>query len=188
MLYEILAQAAAGSNWISGGTLGAVFGALGSAVNRGMGLLEHREARRDRQMELAHEVDRWAQDLKTMELAQTGAARSAGQALDLAATQGSWRGLEASLTADGQIGPGWPWVSALRALTRPVLTLLLWLILGLVLAGVLGQDHRDAADDQLIQRALEAVTFSASTALAWWFGDRAPGRPYRDDGSDRGPY
>jgi len=49
---------------LAGGALGAAFGALGSILNRGLGIFETREKRKDRQLEMAHEVDRWAQDLK----------------------------------------------------------------------------------------------------------------------------
>lgn len=70
----------------------------------------------------------------------------------------------------------WPWVAAVRALTRPALTLLLWLLFtGLFLTAVLGGPDRATAA-KVVSTALDTVAFAASTAMAWWFGDRAPRR------------
>jgi len=70
----------------------------------------------------------------------------------------------------------WPWVAAVRALTRPALTLLLWMLFaGLFLTAVLGGlDEATAA--KVVSTALDTVAFAASTAMAWWFGDRGPRR------------
>jgi hypothetical protein len=70
----------------------------------------------------------------------------------------------------------WPWVTAVRALTRPALTLLLWLLFtGLFLTAVLGGLAPEAAA-KVISTALDTVAFAASTAMTWWFGDRGPRR------------
>lgn len=70
----------------------------------------------------------------------------------------------------------WPWVAAVRALTRPALTLLLWLLLaGLFLTAMVGRLEPELAT-KVVSTALDTVAFAASTAMAWWFGDRAPRR------------
>ncbi|MES2032933.1 MAG: hypothetical protein V4466_02040 [Pseudomonadota bacterium] len=112
------------------GVLGAGFGALGSILNRGLAILESREAGR---------------------LMTASAATPSREAV-------------------------WPWVAAVRALIRPVLTLMLWLLLtGLFLTALLGGLEREMAA-RVIATVLDTVAFAASTAMAWWFADRAPRR------------
>lgn len=161
---------------LAGGALGAAFGALGSILNRGLGIFETREKRKDRQLEMAHEVDRWGHDLKLAAEAREGRIEEAKQALARADAEGSWRGLDASLRAEAGIGQSWPWVAAVRALTRPALTLLLWILFALLfMSAVSGALEAETAAG-VVRTAVETIAFSASTALAWWFGDRAPKR------------
>lgn len=154
---------------LTGGALGAAFGALGSILNRGFGVLETREKRKDRQLELAHEKERWAHE-------DTARADDARNALAQTQAQGSWAGLNASVEAEGAIGASWPWVSAVRALTRPGLTVMLWLLYAMLfLSAASGALEADTASS-VIGAAVDTVSFSAATALTWWFGDRAPRR------------
>lgn len=161
---------------LAGGALGAAFGALGSILNRGLGIFETREKRKDRQLEMAHEVERWGHDLKLAAEARAGRIEEARLALVKTDTEGSWRGLDASLRAEARIDRSWPWVAAVRALTRPALTLLLWILFAvLFMAAMSGALQPDTAAG-VVRTAVETIAFSASTALAWWFGDRAPRR------------
>lgn len=161
---------------LAGGALGAAFGALGSILNRGLGIFETREKRKDRQLEMAHETERWGHDLRLASEARAGRIEEARQALDTANAEGSWRGLQASLKAEAGVGASWPWVAAVRALTRPALTVLLWVLFAvLFMSAVSGALETDTASG-VIRTAVETIAFSASTALAWWFGDRAPRR------------
>jgi len=89
----------------------------------------------------------------------------------LAETAGRWRGLAESLRADAAIVSETGWVNAVRALTRPVLTLLLWAITAMIFL------HADAAGRAAV---LETATFAATAATLWWFGDRGPQRPRRE--------
>ena len=61
-------------------------------------------------------------------------------------------------------------MNAVRALTRPLLTLLLWLITGLAYLGA-------AADARA--SIVETATFAATAATLWWFGDRGNRREVR---------
>jgi len=159
-----------------GGALGAAFGALGSVMNRGFGLLEMREKRQDRQLELAHEKDRWAHETDMAQAARAGQADEAREALEQTQAEGSWAGLTGSIAAEAAIAPSWPWVAAVRALTRPALTVMLWLLYAaLFLAAAAGALHPDAAAS-VVTGAADTISFSAATALTWWFGDRAPRR------------
>ena len=159
-----------------GGALGAAFGALGSVLNRGFGLLETRERRKDRHQELAHEKERWAHESQMAEAQRDARADEARQALEAADRQGAWAGLTGSIAAEAAIGASWPWVAAVRALTRPALTVMLWLLYAMLfLAAAAGGLQADTAAS-VIAGAAETISFSAATALTWWFGDRAPRR------------
>ena len=153
-------------NTIGGGAVGAVMGALGSAASRGVGLLELRERRKDRAQEIAHER-------AMAQMAQTSKSQEALQAQKLAQVQGSYAGLNASIEAD-RPEESYRWVAAVRSLTRPVLTLLLWILFAVMLVFVYPSGSASDGSTQLIASSLETISFSAATALAWWFGDRAP--------------
>ena len=143
---------------------GGLFGLMGTALGRLAGYFETRQAN-------AHERERWAHETSLLELQQ--AARAAETEAELAITQtaGSWAGLEASMQAEAAIGESYPWVNAVRGLTRPVLTLLLWLIAGGIWLGA-----SEAARGSIT----ETATFAATAATLWWFGDRSP-RRFRPD-------
>ncbi len=153
-------------NTIGGGAVGAVMGALSSVANRGVGLLELRERRKDRAQEIAHER-------AMAELAQSSKSQEALQAQKLAQVQGSFAGLNASIEAD-RPEASYRWVAAVRSLTRPLLTLLLWSLFAVMSVIVFWSGSANDGSTRLIASSLETISFSAATALAWWFGDRAP--------------
>lgn len=167
------------------GALGGLFGALGSSLGRLVGIYEMREKRQDRTLEMAHEKDLWAHELDLQNLQAKARAEETerelslgNQGLDRANVEGAWRGLSASIDAEAALSGGYPWVNAVRALVRPLLTVLIWLIFSLLFFAALGARLPTVNSQALIATFVEAVTFSASTALAWWFGDRGP-RPTR---------
>lgn len=161
---------------LAGGALGAAFGALGSILNRGLAIFETREKRRDRQLEMAHEKDRWSHDLQIAADQRIGRAEEARQALARTEAEGSWSGLSESIRAEAGVDSGWPWVAAVRALTRPALTLLLWILFAVLFIAAAGGALETDTAAGVVRTAVETIAFSASTALAWWFGDRAPRR------------
>lgn len=65
-------------------------------------------------------------------------------------------------------GQGSQWVINLLRLVRPVLTLLLMSLVWVVWLTLAQEDYG------LKTQIIDGVLFMASTALAWWFGDRAP--------------
>jgi hypothetical protein len=161
---------------LAGGALGAAFGALGSVLNRGLAIFETREKRKDRQLEMTHEKDRWSHDLQLTAEQRIGQAELARQQLEKIGAQGSWAGLEASIGAERAVESGWPWVAAVRALTRPALTLLLWMLFAVLFVSAMSGALEEETAAGVVRTAVETIAFSASTALAWWFGDRAPKR------------
>ena len=139
---------------------GGIFGLLGTVIGRAAGYFEHRQSQ-------AHERARWQHEGRLAELSMAAAREESAAAERLAETAGSWKGLEASLAAEAAIGSSYGWVNAVRALTRPVLTFLLWLITWAVFVGS-GPAERG--------EIVETATFAATAATLWWFGDRGPKR------------
>lgn len=164
-------------NAVSGGAVGAVMGAIGSVANRGVGLLEMKQKRQDRAQEMAHEAALWSHEQAMAQLQQAAKAAEASQAAVLSQVQGSFAGLSASIAADANAGcgaDGYPWVAAVRSLTRPVLTVLLWILFGMLFLSAMDGRLPGGQTGGVLQSAIQTVSFSAATALAWWFGDRAP--------------
>ena len=161
--------------------LGGITGLIGSLVNRGFGIWELREKRRDRQLEIAHAERGWGHETELHKLqmqaraAETEAELAVAEAaLQTAAVQGSWAGLNASIAAEARIADGYRWVSATRALVRPALTVLLWLLTLALFAMALAGKLPVQTAAEVVETVVQAATYGAVTALAWWFGDRAP--------------
>ena len=135
---------------------GGVFGLLGTMIGRVAGYFEQRQSQ-------AHERARWQHEAHLAGL-QIQARREESEAAEnLAETTGRWGGLAASIRAEAAIGDTYAWVNAVRALTRPVLTFLLWLITWLVFT---------VSPDTEQAKIVETATFAATAATLWWFGDR----------------
>ncbi len=137
---------------------GGVFGLIGTALGRAAAFFENRQAQ-------THEVARWAHETELVKLQQAAAQQETEAELALVETQGSWDGVRAAIAADAAIAPSYRWVDAVRALTRPLLTLLLWVIA----ASIWWQ-----ADSAGRAAIIDTATFAATAATLWWFGDRGP--------------
>ncbi|MGA9658223.1 MAG: hypothetical protein WBQ60_03890 [Asticcacaulis sp.] len=163
------------------GALGGLFGALGSGLGRLVGIFEMREKRQDRTLEMAHEKDLWGHETELQNLQMKAHTEETEnelklgvQALEKSGIEGSWSGLRASIDAEAKIGPSYLWVEAIRALVRPTLTVLIWLIFAILFFEAMASELPVATSDEVVMTFVNAVTFAASTALAWWFGDRGP--------------
>lgn len=146
---------------------GGLFGLIGTLSGRIASYLERRQA-------AAHERARWDHEARLIDLHRAARAEESEAALALAETEGRWAGLTASVAAEAAIPASFRWVDAVRGLTRPALTFLLWAIAGLVFLAA------DAAGRAAI---IDTATFAATAATLWWFGDRGPranARPRRD--------
>lgn len=162
-----------GASVASGGVLGLV-GSLAGKVGQ---FFQAKQERKSKQMDYDHE-------LKLLEMQQSQASREDLHEVEMLETQGSYSGLEASINAEASIQQVSTWVNNLRSLTRPVLTFSLvgivtWMFIVLMgavqtgtdnaLVGLLGQ----TAVIEILTYIIYSVVFSASTAIVWWFGDRA---------------
>lgn len=142
---------------------GGLFGLVGTAIGRVANLFETRQAQ-------AHERARWLHEMEMRKLHAEG--ESAAREADLRKTEasGAWAGLSASMAAEAAVGESYKWVNAVRALTRPTLTVLLWGITGAIFFGA----------DQAGQAGIaDTASFAATAATLWWFGDRGPRREAR---------
>lgn len=148
---------------------GGVVGVLGSALGRVFNMFERRMARKDRELEMVHERDRWLHEDKLLQRQMEAKQQETELAIELAASEGSWRGLTASIEADAGIETASGWVNDIRGITRPTLTVFLWIIVATIISFKL------AGEDE-IRSIVDAIIFSATTATVWWFGDRAPTR------------
>lgn len=142
---------------------GGVFGLIGTMIGRIAGFFERRQ-------DQAQERARWKHEKEFAELQMRAKAQARAAEESLADTSGAWAGLSASMQAEAEIGDSYRWVNAVRALTRHLLTLLLWLITGLVYLG---------AESQARAGIVETATFAATAATLWWFGDRGNRREVR---------
>ena len=106
---------------------GGFFGIFGTALGRIAGYFERKQT-------FKHEIERWGHEYKLHELQMQAQAQETEMELALAAQEGSWRGLNASIEADAKIGKASLWVINTLRLVRPTLTLLLWLITGWIFA------------------------------------------------------
>ena len=138
---------------------GGVFGLFGTALGRVASYFEKRQSQ-------AHEERRWRHETELLKLQQAARAIETEAEIAQAHTAGSWAGLEASLAAEAAIAASYKWVDAIRALTRPILTLLLW--------GITTAIWFTAAPDGRAN-ITETATFAATAATLWWFGDRSAG-------------
>lgn len=137
---------------------GGLFGLVGTALGRAAAFFERRQAQ-------AHERARWQHESALLHLQMQARAEETEAELAIADSEGRWAGLSAALAAEAAIAPSYRWVDAVRGLTRPALTLLLWLISAAIFI------HADLAGREAIT---ETATFAATAATLWWFGDRGP--------------
>ena len=104
----------------------------------------------------------WGEEAPAVQEQEAQKAKSEAEQ-ELASLQGSWAGLRSSLEAEVSLTSSYPLVNAIRALTRPALTLLLWVITALVFFNV---------ETDMKARIVETSVFAATAATLWWFGDR----------------
>ncbi len=134
---------------------GGLFGIFGTALGRVAGYFERKQT-------FHQEEKRWGHELKLHELQMKAKKQETELELAIEAQKGSWKGLEASLAADANIGIASKWVINTLRLVRPTITLLLWCITAWIFSRT--QDGNIAS----------SAVFAATAATLWWFGDRAP--------------
>lgn len=155
---------------------GGIFGLIGSAVGVVAKYFQKRQ-------EFSQEKERRAWDREDFKLQMQFSAQETEQEVAIASAQGAWSGLSESIRADAAVVPH-GWAAAIRSMFRPFLTTLLvalsaWII-WFMWRGVVEGDRNGLAmfftpEEMagMIRYAVYSLLFSASTAVVWWFGDRA---------------
>jgi hypothetical protein len=147
------------------GMTGGLFGLLGNVASKIIGIFESKQA-------FAQKKEEWSHEERLLDMQMKAKAAETEQELAVTAASGSWGGLGESLKAETAIGAAYPWVNAVRALVRPVLTLGLG---GFLCAAFFAMEPGDI--DRLY--VADSLVFAAVTAIVWWFGDRAPKKASR---------
>lgn len=155
---------------------GGVFGLIGSAIGGVFKFFQTKQQQR-------FEEKKWNHELKLIEKENERAREEDEHELSVVAQEGAWSGLGTSIEADAGIGDSYRWVKALKELYRPALTTGL-----VVISYMIFRDLMSIVTDQtsslsrvftaeqakeLIVYNVSSIVFSASTAVVWWFGDRA---------------
>lgn len=135
---------------------GGVFGIIGTVLNRFAGYWE-------RKQQMEHEVRKWEHETVLIDKQMQARHEESEAELALADVEGSWRGLQASMDAEAKVPESYKWVSAVRSITRPALTILLWIITTIIFFN---------AQPDYQEQIIQSSTFAATAATLWWFGDR----------------
>lgn len=156
---------------------GGILGLVGSVVG---GVVKYFK----RKQELSHKREEWKHEIELYKLESERDRQEDEHELEVIEAnlqqlraEGSYAGLEASIRADMSIGQSYLWVSAVKSLFRPFLTVCL-MIMTLILFKWLMEGELDGYTDPdtiagLIVYTIQSVVFTTVTACVWWFGDRA---------------
>jgi len=168
---------------IIGGTMtsaagGGVFGLVGSLAGGIFKFFQRRQ-------EIKFEKMKWDHELNLIDKENERNREEDEHELSVISQQGAWSGLATSIEADAKVGDTYKWVNAIKALYRPLLTTGLVFIAYLIfqdLSAMLSEAQDSAVLTKvftpeqarmLLVYNVNSLVFSASTAVVWWFGDRA---------------
>ena len=156
---------------------GGLFGLLGSVVGVGAKWLQEKQRQ-------AWGEKKWGQETRMLELQMQARAAETEQELAIVSQEGAWNGLAASQRADTALSANvHTWVNDVRALFRPFLTaglvVLVYIMFRDLLDGlgtdqsILGAVLTEAEVKDVLRYVVYSMAFAASTAITWWFDDRA---------------
>ncbi len=160
---------------------GGLFGLFGSVV----GAVGKYFQEKQRQ---AWETKKMGHELKLLDIQAKAQQVENEQELKVVDQAGSWTGLRESLVADNSTGPTHMWVNDVKSLFRPVLTTgliavtvsfffqILW-AMEKPNSGLL-QFFTQSELVEMLVYLVRSIVFTTSTAVTWWFGDRALTPPH----------
>jgi hypothetical protein len=155
---------------------GGLFGLIGSGISSAFKYFQ-------RKQEFKEQLVLREEDRKDFKQQMEYSAQETEQEIAIASAQGAWNGLNTSLDAASSI-KGKDWSSQLLRLFRPFLTTLLVAMSGYII-WMVWQAAINAKENgltllftvgelkEILQYCIYSIIFSASTAVVWWFGDRA---------------
>ena len=156
---------------------GGVFGLLGSVFGSVFKFFKAKQ-------EMEFEQLRWAHEDKLLELQMEGRRIETEHELAIVAQQGSWSALKESMSQLTAAGESYRWVNAVKDMFRPFITTLLLVIAYVIFYDLmqmfnadqhstLGSVFTPAQAVEIITYIVYSMIFAATTALTWWFADRA---------------
>lgn len=145
---------------VASGLFGGGVGLLGTVVSRVFGWLEMKEKNKALEINNAHELRLLEEQNKAASMERDHEYALAGMNADTEVRVGSYQ-------HDQSLRPH-QWVDSVRAITRPVLT-----VLSIAAWGVVVYIGAVIYGEQLVYKtALDQANFLAMTAYTWWFGSR----------------
>lgn len=137
---------------------GGIFGLVGSLFG---GVLQYFQ----RSQEQAFKKETWDHEKDLLRLNMEAAKTQTDNELAIVSQAGRMEGMNTSIQMQGKAGSSYKWVNAIRSLFRPFLTT------ALIYVSYLLFKHTD--DPELHNYIVMSLVFATSTAIVWWFGDRA---------------
>jgi hypothetical protein len=133
---------------------GGATGILGTLIGRIVGFYENKQ--------------KFQQELKLLELQAKIGAEESERELAVAQAKAAADLRIASYQHDTETGMGSQWVTNTLRLIRPALTIVL------VLAVIMLWFTAEQYDADIRTQVVVAIIYLATSAVTWWFGDRAP--------------
>lgn len=146
---------------------GGIFGAVGALFSSGVKYFQQKQAHKIKKDEWAHEKD------------------MAHLKMEAKSQDGSWNALKAGYEADVPLD-NYLWVNAVKSLYRPVLTsalvfltykLFINILIALAGENVLSEIFTGTELKDILKYIVYSVVFSTTTAITWWFCERALSPP-----------
>lgn len=137
---------------------GGLFGLVGTIAGQVLDIWKTKQANN-------FKLKEWDHELELQKLQSQLRVQETEQEIRLASEQGSWTGLQQSLVAASNEAPSYNWVNAFKSVTRPGITWIFVIYIGILMFRLQGEE---------LIALLDALTFMAMTSISWWFGDRAP--------------
>lgn len=121
-------------------------------------------------LELEHKRKEWAYDYRMQELQNQSDRAMAEQDLLIAAEKGASSAFNAAIEAESKItnSKTHMWVNDVRALFRPTLTMVLWIMVFIVIFSGVVESKSEA-----VRTIVSALVQASAAATGFWFGSRA---------------
>jgi hypothetical protein len=139
---------------LTGGATGILGSVLGKVFSFADFWMEEKKSNNDHQRTI--EMTRLQHDLRSQELETER---------EIVMEEQAGKQRAASYRHDMSAGASYPWVAAILRLIRPVLSMSL-----IAMTWYIYETSMDLAQQEYI---LQSVIYMTSTAVLWWFGDRA---------------
>ena len=179
MVYESGAKAMEFLTDLIGGGLSVASGGLFGLIGSGIGAIgKYFQAKQ----QFEQEKERRVWDREDFKMQMQFSAQETEQEIAIASAEGAWNGLEASIRADAAI-PATGFAASVKTLFRPFLTMTLvgvsaWIV-WLMWSGLTSRDQSilvilaEAEVKDILKYCIYSLIFATTTAVVWWFGDRA---------------